>query len=121
MKLRNLTTLLTLLPALAFADLGDTRDSLHQWPADWTVSHRYDDNGKATRATYSKLDGSTFSDSEIAEILRRNGMPTQVWRYYHAKDGSLEVDDAQPEGPGTVLRFETGDLGVRTVEVEGSN
>jgi hypothetical protein len=108
---------LGLIPTLAFADLGDTRNSLHKWPADWLVSHRYGGTGKAIVASYSKLEGAVFSDSEITEILHANGMPTEVWKYYAQKDGSLLVDEGRDENLGAVLWFKNSDLGVRSLTV----
>jgi hypothetical protein len=43
--MKKLVAFLSLIPALAYADLGDSRVTQRHYPSDWEVTHIYDKNG----------------------------------------------------------------------------
>jgi hypothetical protein len=115
--MKTLIAFLSLIPILAFADLGESRlAERHDYPADWVVTHVYNKKGIAVAANYAKRDGSYFTDPEVTQILRRNGMPTEVWNYYPERDGTLSNEDLRDD-PGQILSFRRVDLGVQSLTV----
>jgi hypothetical protein len=131
--MKKLLTLLTLLPTLALADLGDSRQHPRRaYPRNWVVVQQYDDRGIAVKATYTLAENAqfqSFTDAEITEIFRRNGMPVGIWNYTGklrggSSDGVLYSADPRagtPEMLGATLELVAGDLGVRSITVGSDN
>jgi hypothetical protein len=121
--MKALIAFLTLLPTLALADLGDSRRSPRHYPRDWVVSHRYNKEGIAIEATYTKP-GGHFTDEEVTQIFQRNGMPVGIWNYFgklgaKGSDGVLvnQNGNVGEPGVGATLEFSAGDLGVGSITV----
>jgi len=119
--MKTLIAFITLLPILAFADLGDSRlNERRDYSADWVVTHVYNKRGIAAVVDYAKPSGY-FTDQEVSQILRRNGMPTEIWMYYPERDGTLSNEDLRADGSdpcqGQILSFHRVDLGVKSLTV----
>jgi hypothetical protein len=114
----KLIAFLTLLPALAYADLGDSRrNPRHDYPRDWNVTEVYNNEGIVIKATYTRRDGSDsryFSDKEMAQIFKRNNMPESIWAY-DLNDGTATT------GGGDAVSFHQLDLGPDEVTVSSNN
>jgi hypothetical protein len=111
-----------LVPTLALADLGDKRDQRRDYPSGWVVEQVYNKQSIAVEVTYCKDD--PFNDQELAQILRRNHMPTEVWNYYSEQNSTpldvvLTWDNARDPEPnvGSTLSYRQSDLGIRRIKV----
>jgi hypothetical protein len=70
-------------------------------------------------ADYGKRDG-WFTDQEITEILKREGMESGIWNYYSEHGGSLWNEDQRAGSDpriGQFLLFRHYDLGVKSLTV----
>jgi hypothetical protein len=98
---------LTLLPGLAYADLGDSRRKPHHdYPRDWNVTEVYNSEGIVIKVTYAHRDGSYFTGKEMTQIFKRNNMSEAIWAYDLNSDGT-----ATSEGQGYTVSFHQLDLG----------
>jgi hypothetical protein len=75
--MKKLLPFLSLIQALTYADLGDSRLTHPHYPSHWEVTHIYVKTGITVVANYGKRDG-WFTGQEITEILKRNGMEPGV-------------------------------------------